>query len=60
MSTTYPIGFYWVKINEHWEVAKFLGAMDNEEKDQMWVLCGSEPFYEDSDFSIILPIYPPE
>jgi hypothetical protein len=63
----YEIGFYWVKLKPtesspmpDWQPAKFLGYMEYGDKEQMWVLCGSEPFYEDLDFSAIIPLYPPQ
>ena len=60
-------GFYWVKLNPtencpnpEWQPAKFEGYMEDGDHEQMWVLCGSEPFYDDSDFSAIIPLYPPQ
>lgn len=28
--------------------------------EQMFVLCGNEPFYEHEDFSAIIPLLPPQ
>lgn len=63
--SVFNIGFYWVKLkptqsqsNTDWQPAKFKGYM--EDGDEMFVLCGNEPFYEHEDFAAIIPLLPPQ